>query len=519
METVDDYNKDVAGAENETKESYGLGSLVDCRSDTVSESKHLAGLLSDSESSASVDVNERYVRDEVIGEAESSGGADLFALLSAELNNEQYLIRTAEQQAEWTENKSYCQKELAKYMLRFSTVVDALLEACKNTSGSSHLLGVLKQTEDGTAISYPKELPETVRDLIVEFRSGKSQHRFDELIDLIVDTYNLSYAHFIKQQSDRLIKEYEPVSRDRINVADLEKGKTADLFPGERTAIDIFADKQGVTPPEAKHVMRCVRLLSSRIKELRNRLVSTNLRSCINSAMKFFHKGGGNKLPGLNYMDLISEGAEGLMHACDMYVHGSNAKFTTYADYWVKLKISRHIKNNNSIRIPIHATDLVNTILHYLRGWVEKNADERLPSREDVEKEIKESIPDVVWKLAMNRYNNIPVNISCVNTHNGEDEVSFDIFNEVRSESEDHITQTEFQKVIEIADRLLDEGTMTPRQYKVLELKFIGERTHAEIAKELGEGCTDKTVRSESKKALDLIKIELGIIPPKRASK
>ena len=104
MENVDDYNKDVAGAENETKESYGLGDLVDCRSDSVSESQHLAGLLSDSEKSAAVDVNERYVRDEVIGEAESTGGADLFALLSAELNNDQYLIRTPEQQAEWTEN-------------------------------------------------------------------------------------------------------------------------------------------------------------------------------------------------------------------------------------------------------------------------------------------------------------------------------------------------------------------------------------------------------------------------------
>ena len=100
MENVDDYNKDVAGAENETKESYGLGDLVDCRSDSVSESQHLAGLLSDSEKSAAVDVNERYVRDEVIGEAESTGGADLFALLSAELNNDQYLIRTPEQQAE-----------------------------------------------------------------------------------------------------------------------------------------------------------------------------------------------------------------------------------------------------------------------------------------------------------------------------------------------------------------------------------------------------------------------------------
>jgi DNA-directed RNA polymerase specialized sigma24 family protein len=111
------------------------------------------------------------------------------------------------------------------------------------------------------------------------------------------------------------------------------------------------------------------------------------------------------------------------------------------------------------------------------------------------------------------------VNISCVNTHNGEDEVSFDVFKEVRNESEDHVIQTEYQKVIEIADRLLDGGKMTPRQYKVLELKFIGERTHAEIAKELGSGCTDKTVRSESKKALDLIRIELGIIPAKRASK
>ncbi len=516
MEHIDDYNKDVSGDENN---SYTLGSLVECRGEGLTESQHLSDLLSDSKESSSVDVNERYVRDEVIGESDSAKTTDLFALLSAELNNDQYLIRTPEQQAEWTKNKSYCQKELAKYMLRFSTVRDALIVACDNTSGSSHLLGILKKTEDGTAISYPKDLPDEVKELVVEYQSGKSRVSLEGVVDLIVDTYNLSYAHFIKQQADRLIKEYNLVLKARINIADLEQGKTGDLFPTERTAIDIFADKQGVTPPEAKHIMRCVRLLSSRIKELRNRLVSTNLRSCINSAMKFFHKGGGNKLPGLNYMDLISEGAEGLMHACDMYFHGSNAKFTTYADYWVKLKISRHIKNNNSIKIPIHATDLVNKILNALRNWGDKDEDDRIPSREEVELQLEETIPDVIWELAMNRYNNIPVNISCVNTHNGEDEVSFDIFKEVRNESEDHVIQTEYQKVIEIADRLLDEGEMSPRQYKVLELKFIGERTHAEIAKELGNGCTDKTVRSESKKALDLIRIELGVIPAKRASK
>jgi RNA polymerase primary sigma factor len=516
MEHIDDYNKDVLGDESN---SYTLGALVECRSEGVTESQHLSDLLNDSKESSSVDVNERYVRDEVIGESDTAKTTDLFALLSAELNNDQYLIRTPGQQAEWTKNKSYCQKELAKYMLRFSTVRDALIVACDNTSGSSHLLGILKETEDGTAISYPKDLPDEVKELVVEYQSGKSCVPLEDVVDLIVDTYNLSYAHFIKQQAERLIKEYNLVLKARINISDLAQGTTADLFPSERTAIDIFSDKQEVTPPEAKHVMRCVRLLSSRIKELRNRLVSTNLRSCINSAMKFFHKGGGNKLPGLNYMDLISEGAEGLMHACDMYFHGSNAKFTTYADYWVKLKISRHIKNNNSIKIPIHATDLVNKILNSLRNWDEKDEDARIPSREEVELKLEETIPDVIWELAMNRYNNIPVNISCVNTHNGEDEVSFDVFKEVRNESEDHVIQTEYQKVIEIADRLLDGGEMTPRQYKVLELKFIGERTHAEIAKELGNGCTDKTVRSESKKALDLIRIELGIIPAKRASK
>lgn len=516
MENIGDYNKEVSDSGND---SYTLASLVECRSETLTESQHLSDLLSDSEASSSVDVNERYVRDEVIGESESVNSKDLFALLSAELNNDQYLIRTPEQQADWTKNKSYCQKELAKYMLKFKTVQDALIVACDNTSGSSHLLGTLKQTEDGTAISYPKDLPDEVKELVIEFQTGQSGYKFDEVVDLIVDTYNLSYAHFIKHQADRLIKEYDQVLKARVNISDLEQGKTGDLFTSEKTAIDIFSDKQCVLPPEAKHIMRCVRLLSSRIKELRNRLVSTNLRSCINSAMKFFHKGGGNRLPGLNYMDLISEGAEGLMHACDMYFHGSNAKFTTYADYWVKLKISRHIKNNNSIKIPIHATDLVNKILNTLRGWREYSGETRTPSREEVEFQLEEDISDVIWELAMNRYNNIPVNISCVNTHNGEDEVSFDIFKEVRNESEDHVVQTEYQKVVEIADRLLDEGAMTPRQYKVLELKFIGERTHAEIAKEIGNGCTDKTVRSDSKKALDLIRVELGIIPAKRASK
>lgn len=474
-----------------------------------SPNSSLNDMLVDTQKSSELNIDEKYRRADVIGEsADTSVTRNIFSALSAEMRGSQYKIRKPEQQAEWAGVKSTCQKQLGKNILRFQSVYDALIKACEGAP--SHLLGVLKSDEQGTIISYPKDLPDAVHQMLLNLKSGHSGYDKEELIELVVEDYNLSYAHFIKPQAAILIKRFDVAKASKSNIVDIKIGQTGSLF--DQTSAQLaFSESEDVNWVDACSLIRTSKLLSLRINELRNRLVSTNLRSCLSSALAYYHKGGGNKQSGVGELDLISEGAEGLMYACDMYVYGCNAKFTTYADYWIKLKISRYIKNNNAVRIPIHATDLVNTILRYFRAETKKNLDFDLPTKKQVERAISEDISDSIWELAMNRYNNVPVNISCVNNVIGEEEMSFDVFSEVVDENEDHIRKAEFAHIIETAEALVSSGDMTSRQFRILELKYIDERTHAEIAEEIGDGCSDKTVRSESKRALDAIKFELGL--------
>lgn len=476
----------------------------------------LTDLLIDSAESSMVDIDERYARAAIIGEADdTSVTRNIFTALSAEMKSSEYKIRKPAQQALWAKNKSECQKQLAKHLLRFKSVFNELIAACENPS--SHLFGVFKEEEGGMIIVYPKDLPEVVRQLLLNYETGHSGYSFDEIVEFIVEDYNLSYAHFIKPQAARLIEEFQVAKSSTSNIIGIKVGHTGCLFDETSIQSD-FSDREGVSWVDSCSILRIVNLLCLRIKELRNRLVSTNLRSCLSSALAFYHKGGGSRQSSVGELDLISEGAEGLMYACDMYVYGCNARFTTYADNWIKLKISRYIKNNNSVRIPIHATDLVNTILRHLKP--DENSMSSTPlNKKQVEALIGDEISDSIWKLAINRHNNIPVNISCVNNSDTDDETTFDVFSEVIDENEDHIRQAEFAHVIKKAKELVKDSLMTPRQLQVLELKYIDELSHAEIAKVIGGDCTEKHVRKDAKHALESIKIALGVIKPKGTRK
>ena len=47
------------------------------------------------------------------------------------------------------------------------------------------------------------------------------------------------------------------------------------------------------------------------------------------------------------FMDYNQEGIEGLLEAFEKYDPDSNSKFTTYASYWIKAKMSMRCKDFN----------------------------------------------------------------------------------------------------------------------------------------------------------------------------
>lgn len=494
-----------------------------------------------------IDADERYQRDPVLASktpARDESNKSVFALLSAELSNPVYEVRTASQQAEWAEKKSICQKKLLGEMLKFKSTWHALIEACNEKT--EHLLGVIVQSPDGNKIEYDIRLHIVVRALANDYLNGDSQYSLEELTSLLVEDYNLSYCHFTKSTAKSFFEKFSTVDdarkRHQSESAFNQKGQQ-NLFCIADEVLAFEAD-EGVQWDLARTTYILCRSLDARIKQLRNLLVTTNMKGCLKHAINFYFSGSGNKQSSLDQMDLFSEGVEGLMHAADMFVYGTAAKFSTYSEYWVKLKISRFIKNSYTVKIPIHVSDQVGKITRYLRDWKKDNEGAiRLPCRDAVSDAIKENIADEVWQLAMLRQNSTPFSVSCVNSDGEEGFLSFDMFSEVSIDGEESGISAETQLILNVAKELMngisrrqnssereawdkkrlgkftpkiDENgkrkpLLTPEQFQIFCMKYVYEKSHAEIAERLGSHLTSKHIRKEAERVMQLIRFELNI--------
>lgn len=83
----------------------------------------------------------------------------------------------------------------------------------------------------------------------------------------------------------------------------------------------------------------------------RDEIIDRNLKLVVAIAKKY-------KGSGLQFMDLIQEGAFGLMAAVDRFNVELGYKFSTYATYWIRQAITKAIINKGrAIRLPAHIND------------------------------------------------------------------------------------------------------------------------------------------------------------------
>ena len=83
------------------------------------------------------------------------------------------------------------------------------------------------------------------------------------------------------------------------------------------------------------------------------KLAQSNLRLVVSIAKKYTGQG-------LSFMDLVQEGAIGLMKATQRFDYTKGFRFSTYATWWIKQTIVRAIANSSkTIRIPVHMCDKI----------------------------------------------------------------------------------------------------------------------------------------------------------------
>jgi DNA-directed RNA polymerase sigma subunit (sigma70/sigma32) len=483
-----------------------------------------------------VDIDKRYRREDTIeGCGSDRGGRTVEVLnyLSAELNAEKYQIRTPEQQAKWTEMKANNTRTIGKYLLRLRCVVEDLLTMCRDKAPEK-LFGEFKEKDGQTIIYNHEDYCFIVQGLLEDYLEGQSQYGIVELADIIVDDYNLSYAVFTRKACLALLSEFAAAKEEyQSATSSLKEGQTLSLLHdygecGVLPAVREMESKSGLDWATLSTLMRSVKILYTSSEQLKERLVSTNLRSCLSSAMNHYHAVGGAKNVNFDEKDLITEASLGLMHAADMYVHGTSARFTTYAEYWIRLKVTRYTKDNNTVRVPVHVTDLVYTIMKELREHARNGGDDAPLSKSDVEKRIKRKISKSVWQVALNRYHGRSLSISCVTNEGDTESMAFDAFTENRESAEDTFVSRDAKRIMDVAKSLVRDGVtskdkkyITPEQYLFLKMSFIDDLKNPEIAQVYGaqpsakahdgKSIDSKYVRTEIARAIERIKRDMGV--------
>ena len=85
--------------------------------------------------------------------------------------------------------------------------------------------------------------------------------------------------------------------------------------------------------------------------EAKRRLIESNLRLVVAVAK-------GYRGLGVPFLDLIQEGALGLMRAVEKFDHRRGHRLSTYAIWWIRQSVRRAVSNGSrTIRVPVHVVE------------------------------------------------------------------------------------------------------------------------------------------------------------------
>ena len=309
-----------------------------------------------------------------------------------------------------------------------------------------------------------------------------------EQIDKVFDAFEKMGIDLSKEELDdeepdvEDLKEVEELKLDEITDTDYEGINVDDpvrMYLREIGRIPLLTYEQELDL--AKRILE-------NDEEARQELAESNLRLVVSIAKKYLGRG-------MLFLDLIQEGNMGLIKAVEKFDYTKGFKFSTYATWWIRQAITRAIADQaRTIRIPVHMVETINKLIRTSRHLLQQLG--REPTPEEIAEEMEIPVEKVmeIQKIAQD-----PVSLETPIGEEDDSHLGDFIPDDDSPAPQDSAAYTLLKEQLEEV-----MNTLTPREAKVLKLRFGLEDGKARTLEEVGKEfqVTRERIRQIEAKAL-----------------